>query len=313
MMKPRLPLLALLATVTLLWTPVFAQDEESDEPAHPAVAQFESLNAEIVEKLQSGITDPEEFTDEFSRFNGILATYVGDQSKTIAEIAMVRAMFIAQVLEEPQLALEALEVLAENFATNEGIHDMATELADRLREVAEAEERLAEIIGAPAPNLNFTWSNQDSLTSLEDLRGKVVVLDFWATWCGPCVRSFPAIRELTDHYADAEVAVVGVTSLQGKMYGLEDEPIDTTDEPDQEHDLMNQYIQAKDINWIIAFSKQNVFNEDYGIEGIPHLAIIAPDGTLRHNGLHPSMPKAEKLELIDALLEEFDLTVPEHG
>jgi thiol-disulfide isomerase/thioredoxin len=271
------------------------------------------LNSEIREKLMSGITAPEDFHDDFARFNSLLANHAGDNSEEIGGIALVRAMFIAQVLEEKEMAIDALEHVARNFEDNEEIGPMASELAAKLQSSLMAEERLAEAIGAPAPELDFTWSNEYGLSSLADLRGKVVVLDFWATWCGPCVRSFPAIRDLTAHYADADVAVIGVTSIQGKIHGLEDTPINTAGEPDREHALMGSYINAKDITWTIAFSEQNVFNEDYGIEGIPHLAIIAPDGTLRHNGLHPSMPKEEKLELIDALLEEFDLDVPEHG
>ena len=74
---------------------------------------------------------------------------------------------------------------------------------------------------------------------------------------------------------------------------------------------MNDYIAKMDINWTIAFSEQEVFNPDYGITGIPHMAIVAPDGTLRHVGLHPAMPHDQKLALIDALLEEFELPVPE--
>ncbi len=167
-----------------------------------------------------------------------------------------------------------------------------------------------EVGGAPAPELDFTWATEDGLTHLSDLNGKIVVLDFWAMWCGPCVRSFPQVRELTDHYADSAVAVVGVTSLQGQFHGLESTPINVHNDPDKEHALMNDYIAKMGINWTIAFSEQEVFNPDYGTTGIPHMAIVALDGTLRHVGLHPAMPHDEKLAFVDALLKEFDLPVP---
>ena len=103
------------------------------------------------------------------------------------------------------------------------------------------------------------------------------------------------------------MVVLGVTSIQGSVSGLQPQRIDTKGDPQKEMALMSDYIKAKEITWTIGFSDEEVFNPDYGITGIPHMAIIAPDGTLRHTGLHPAMPHAEKVEKIDALLKEFKL------
>ncbi|MCX6954419.1 MAG: TlpA disulfide reductase family protein, partial [Verrucomicrobia bacterium] len=129
------------------------------------------------------------------------------------------------------------------------------------------------------------------------------------TWCGPCVASFPQVRELTAHYKDMDVVVVGVTSIQGSITGLQPSKIDTAGDPQREMALMADYIRAKDVTWTVAFSDEEVFNPDYGITGIPHMVIIAPDGTIRHRGLHPAMPHAEKVGMIDALLKEFKLPI----
>jgi thiol-disulfide isomerase/thioredoxin len=73
------------------------------------------------------------------------------------------------------------------------------------------------LLDHPAPAIAFTWANgrHGEITSLDDLKGKVVVLDFWATWCGPCVGSFPNVRELQAFYDGYDVAIIGVTSIQG--------------------------------------------------------------------------------------------------
>jgi len=101
-----------------------------------------------------------------------------------------------------------------------------------------------------------------------------------------------------------------VTSLQGYVMGLSPPRIDTRNDPRKEMALMADFIKAKDITWSIAFSQEPVFNPEYGVSGIPHMAIIAPDGTVRHTGLHPAMPHAQKVEMIDALLKEFGRKLP---
>jgi thiol-disulfide isomerase/thioredoxin len=169
------------------------------------------------------------------------------------------------------------------------------------------------LLDHPAPAIAFTWANgrHGEITSLDDLKGKVVVLDFWATWCGPCVGSFPNVRELQAFYDGYDVAIIGVTSIQGSHIDPDNGPVDCEGDPDKEMSLMPDFMQKKDVTWTVAFSKQEVFNPDYGVRGIPHVTIIDPEGIVRYNGLHPASPKAEKVEKINKLLKDAGLAYPE--
>jgi len=189
-------------------------------------------------------------------------------------------------------------------------------LANSLAYVDGAHAR-GQLVGNVSPALDITWTNHaEPIKSIADLKGKVVVLDFWATWCGPCIGSFPNVRELQAHYKDSPVVILGVTSLQGNHI---DRPggatgatkrIDTKGNPDQEYELMNTFVKQLDMTWPVAFTEQNVFNPDYGVRGIPHVAILDPNGVVRYRGMHPGGDKAEKMEKIDGLLREFNLPVP---
>ncbi len=267
-------------------------------------ADLEALITRIQAKLQAGKHTAAELADDLPGFDALLAKYHDQKTDEVAKILYMKAALYAQVFDDSATAIQLFTRLKQEFPNTRAAAAVEQLLAAAEHEAAAAKAQAA-LIGRPAPELHFKWSNLAGLKTLSELKGKVVVLDFWATWCGPCVASFPDVRELVEHYKNFDVAVVGVTSLQGSVTGLEVNPIDTKDNPAKELALMTDYIKAKDITWSIAVSDEEVFNPDYGITGIPYMAIVAPDGTVRHTGLHPAAPLAEKVEKIDAILKEF--------
>ena len=91
---------------------------------------------------------------------------------------------------------------------------VAADDADQLSSFGEGDaarrKLLATLEGKPAPALEVTnWVNS-ATTSLADLKGKIVVLDFWGVWCAPCIASIPHNNELAAKYRAAGVVFVGV-------------------------------------------------------------------------------------------------------
>lgn len=269
--------------------------------------QLEPIMAGITAKAHAGERTPAAYAEDLAALDALHTRLKDAGDAEAGQVLLLKVAVHLQLLDDLEGGQAVLRQIIAQHPDTEAAHD-AAQLLERIASMLAADAAQAALIGQLAPEIVFVWATQDDLKRLSDLRGRVVVIDFWATWCGPCVSSFPQVRELTAHYANAPVTVLGVTSLQGRVMGLEQGTVDTRDNPAREMALMHNYIKERDITWPIAFSEQSVFNPDFAVQGIPYVAIVAPDGTVRHAGLHPGSPLAEKTEKIDAILTEFKLT-----
>jgi len=155
-----------------------------------------------------------------------------------------------------------------------------------------------QLVGKRAPAMKFVWASEPALRSLTDLKGKVVVLDFWATWCKPCVGLFPKIHEISQSYAGKPVVFLGVTSLQGWSMDPKAGRIDCKGDPKKETGLMPDLMKQLGVTWSIAFSDKDCFNPDFDIMEIPHMAVLDQDGIVRFDGIEPEALKGKIDELL---------------
>jgi cytochrome c biogenesis protein CcmG/thiol:disulfide interchange protein DsbE len=119
--------------------------------------------------------------------------------------------------------------------------------------------------GTPAKALRLPGLDGPEV-DLAALRGRPVVVNFWATWCEPCVREFPLLRAAaSDHRAD-RLAVVGVL---------------TGDRPGPARD----FVRAQRATWPVALDPEAATATAWGAVGLPHTWFVRPDGTLASHQL----------------------------
>lgn len=283
----------------------------------PLLESFRDIAHRVAEKYKAGQRTAADLAPEFADLDTLLARHP-EKNEDTARLANLRATIYLEYLRDEDTALKYYTAVVEGYPGTRPAEEAARRRArllpeykaEQARKMAERAGRIAAMTGQPAPEIDFTWSTRAGLRKLSDLRGRVVVLDFWATWCAPCIASFPKLRAEVEHFKGAPVVILGVTSLQGGVSGLGSARIDTKGDPQKEYGLMPEFMRKYEMTWEVSFSAQEVFNPAYEIRGIPSVVIIAPDGTLRHMDLNPHSPDADIQGKVTALLREFKLTGP---
>ena len=122
---------------------------------------------------------------------------------------------------------------------------------------------------------------------LSDYKGKVVLLDFWATWCGPCKVEIPWFMEFEQQFKDRGFAVLGVSMDEGGWTEVK------------------PYIEKQKINYRILLGNDQVGDAYGGVDSLPTTFLIDRDGWIaaKHEGIEPTSGKDQILDEINRLLE----------
>ncbi len=140
----------------------------------------------------------------------------------------------------------------------------------------QGELRQQERVGDPF-ELEFTDAISGRHVSMKDLRGQVVVVDFWATWCGPCVAEIPEMLRIYAEYHDKGVEFIGVShdvpEADGGLEALRNFV-------KERRIPWPQYFEGRDNKGVVTGTPINDFSESWGINGIPTVFVVDAQGKL---------------------------------
>lgn len=233
-------------------------------PALPAAARAQ-LVSELGENLKGAdMSDPEKLN-----------------------VALSQAMQAAQMLEQ--------------FGDTENAKTAYTSYVEiiKAKKISELDElvtrlegfvRKMSLPGNPIEIKGKTLSGKDF--DIKQYKGKVVLVDFWATWCGPCIAELPNVKEMYDAYHDKGFEVIGISL-------------------DDNRDSLVEFIKNRDLKWETIFFDEpenqgweNPIANHYGITGIPAVFLVNQEGNVVHLNARDELLREELAKLLGPIEEK---------
>ena len=140
-------------------------------------------------------------------------------------------------------------------------------------------------VGKPAPDFDaIGWVN-GAPAELKQLRGSVVLLDFTAVWCGPCIQQFPDLKLLHKKHADDGLAIISVTSPYNYVWDEDANNPKKSDEDvklEDEIEMLKKFVSTHELPFRLMVVKQkSELNKTLGVSSIPHAVVIDQQGVVQ--------------------------------
>jgi len=245
----------LVATATLLaGSPLFAGS--TNDPA----VELKALVTKIKADIQAGKKTEAALADDLKQFDVLLAEHKGEKTDAVADILFMKATLYSEVLEDNAKADQLIAQLKTEFPDT---HIVAALKQQEAARAASKNAKAALVEGNKFPDFNEKDLEGKPL-SIAEYKGKVVLIDFWATWCGPCRAEMPNVLATYKKYHGRGFEIIGVSL-------------------DDDRQKVVNYIKNNGMTWPQYFDGQGWGNKlavKYGIEAIPATYLLNGNGVI---------------------------------
>ena len=235
-----------------------------------------------------------------SNYLAIVSSYIGKSARNAPDRASVALDSAKSFLKSINSEDKNVNQVIEGFLKN----------SKNIERTIEGAKRLLTMVGKPAPAIDpMEWINGEPLSKLSDIEGRVVLIDFWAVWCGPCIATFPHLKHLDAEYSKQGLTILGVTRQYNMRwdddkdtYTRSDTPVELSDEMQ----MLEKFIAKHELTHrTMVTPEKSEMQSQYAVTGIPHAVLIDKKGIVRLVKVGSGSQNAEEIEsTIKQLLAE---------
>jgi peroxiredoxin len=235
----------------------------TNAPTDPVLNELKDLVSRINDKIKQDKTNETDLAGNLAEFEAVVDRHKDAPRAELAQVLAMKAQLYLQVLDEPEKALEVFKEIKTRFPVAE-INGNTDEVIGTLQAMIEREKIHAGLEpGKPFPDFSEADVEGKPL-SISKFKGKVVLVDFWATWCMPCVLELPEIQKAYEKFHDKGFEVVGVSL-------------------DEDKSRLQQFVKQKKMPWPEFFDGKKWENKlavKYGVDSTPTGYLLDRDGKI---------------------------------
>ena len=255
-MKTRI--LAVLAAVSFLLTnPVIAAEKAT------VADELKGVIMKVQAKIKEGKRTEADYAPEIKEMDDLLASHKDEKTDDVARILLMKAMLYIEVLDDSDKGRQIIEQVKKDFPDTQPGKN-----ADNVLESIKQQEEVKKVQKSLSPGSQFPDFDEKDVAgkpmSISRLKGKVVLVDFWATWCGPCRNELPNVIKTYEKHHPAGFEIVGISL-------------------DKEESKLTSYTKDKQMTWQQFFDGKGWGNKlavKYGVNSIPATYLLDREGKI---------------------------------
>lgn len=252
--------------------------------AKPAVDVTAALRA-IVErtnaKIQQGKTTEAALAEELKAFDDLAAAHAGQKTDAVAQVLLIKASLYMQIIEDLDKATLILQQVKKEFPGTKPAYE-----AEQVLQGMEAQREQLKIQAALKTGAAFPDFAEKDLSgaplSVARFKGKVVLIDFWATWCPPCIAELPSVLAAYSKYKDKGFEIIGISL-------------------DKDMETLKGFLAERKMTWPQYFDGkqwESPLAAKYGVNSIPATYLLDKDGVIVAKNLRGPALEAELARLL---------------